>query len=535
MPRACRKKDSGFEKSQTKSVFLYGRPNKEKCCLLHDTGKTFLQLVNDDILVLAEREDIYLQLIKNSKKDSEIRVLEKTLRPEGLSSAFCQAAFDTAVTHLSNRLDRIRLNMFAEEQTIFTQSKVLFAMMLSHAKKQDMIDAMLAISKKQNDFYASCAEKLTAMTEQEFYYASLCFQDSYVMHDLEYKIPQLSSVELPLDSRLMRIEESTQIKAPYVISITDPFHKGQRIQVPLSTSKHSINKIRTCKMAGTVKMSFHEGVLRIGWSYTRSMDQPKTSEVIGVDTGITDLFYASDGNSYSSMQPVINYYKTEVEPAFAELSNLRNKKRKIQYYLHKHPGLPEDVRRSLIQKIDKLEHMMQTAVAPYRKNRRYYAMLDHEIKVAVSDYIKAINHNTLTVIERLDIREFHKSRKLNGMFSMFARGKAQETLMKTLNWKGFDFMEVAPDYTSQICPVCHNLDKNNRNEKVFRCTCCGYTGDADYTASLNIRERAEDKKLLALCKEHRYSRKGLQKAIRQWCEEKNQIYKQQNLPVPGRL
>lgn len=35
---------------------------------------------------------------------------------------------------------------------------------------------------------------------------------------------------------------------------------------------------------------------------------------------------------------------------------------------------------------------------------------------------------------------------------MFARGKAQETLMKTLNWKGFDFMEVAPDYTSQICP-----------------------------------------------------------------------------------
>ena len=133
MPRACRKKDSGFEKSQTKSVFLYGRPNREKCCLLHDTGKTFLQLVNDDILVLAEREDIYMQLIKNSKKDSEIRVLEKTLRPEGLSSAFCQAAFDTAVTHLSNRLDRIRLNMFAEEQTIFTQSKVLFAMMLSHA------------------------------------------------------------------------------------------------------------------------------------------------------------------------------------------------------------------------------------------------------------------------------------------------------------------------------------------------------------------------------------------------------------------
>ena len=534
MPRACRKKDSGFEKSQTKSVFLYGRPNNEKCRLLQETQKTFLQLVNGDIDVLAEREDIYLQLIKNDKKDSEIRKLEKSLRPQGLNSAFCQAAFDTAVTHLSIRLDRIRLNMYAEEQTIFSQSKVLFAMMLSHAEKQSMVDAMLEISRKKNDFYDSCAEKLAAMSETEFYHASLSFQDSYVMYAAEYKVPQLSSVELPLDSRLMRIEKSAQIKAPYVISVTDPFHKKQRIQVPLCTSRHSVNKIKTCRMAGTVKMSFHEGVLRIGWSYTKSMDQPKTSEVIGVDTGITDLFYASDGNRYASMQPVIDYYKENVEPAFAELSNLRNKKRKIQHYLHSHPELPGDVRRSLIQKIDKLEQMVQTADAPYRKNRRYYAMLDHEIKAAVSDYIRSSTHNTLTVIECLDIREFHKSRKLNGIFSMFARGKAQETLMKTLNWKGFDFMEVAPDYTSQICPVCHNLDKENRHEKVFRCTCCGYTGDADYTASLNIRERAEDKTLLALCKEHRYSRKGLQKAVKRWCEEKNQIYKQQNLPVPGR-
>lgn len=534
MPRACRKKDSGFEKSQTKSVFLYGRPNIEKSCLLHETQKTFLQLVNGDIDILAEREDIYLQLIKNNKKDSELRKLEKNLRPEGLNSAFCQVAFDTAVTHLSNRLDRIRLNMYAEEQTIFTQSKVLFAMMLSHAEKQSMVDAMLEISKKKSDFYASCVEKLTAMTEQEFYQASLSFQDSYVMYDAEYKIPQLSSVELPMDSRLMRIEESTQIKAPYVISVTNPFHKKQRIQIPLCTSRHSLNKIRTCKMAGTVKMSFREGILRIGWSYTRSMDQPKTSEVIGVDTGITDLFYASDGNSYASMQPVLDYYKEEVEPEFAELSNLRNKKRKIQHYLHSHPGLPEDVRRSLIQKIDKLEQMIQTADAPYRKKRRYYAMLDHEIKEGVSNYIRSLTHNTLTVIERLDIREFHKSRRLNGMFSTFARGKAQETLRKTLNWKGFDFMEVSPDYTSQICPVCHNLDKDNRNGKIFHCTCCGYTGDADHTASLNIKERAEDKKLLALCQEHRYSRKGLQKAIKQWCEEKNQVYQQQNLPIPGR-
>ena len=66
------------------------------------------------------------------------------------------------------------------------------------------------------------------------------------------------------------------------------------------------------------------------------------------------------------MSPVIDFYHEEVEPAFAELASLRNKKRKIKHFLRKH-DLPEDVRRSLIKKMDHLERMIQTAEAPYRK------------------------------------------------------------------------------------------------------------------------------------------------------------------------
>lgn len=40
---------------------------------------------------------------------------------------------------------------------------------------------------------------------------------------------------------------------------------------------------------------------------------------------------------------------------------------------------------------------------------------------------------------------------------MFCRGKTQEALMKALNWKGYDFVEVAPEFTSQVCPVCGNF------------------------------------------------------------------------------
>ena len=213
------------------------------------------------------------------------------------------------------------------------------------------------------------------------------------------------------------------------------------------------------------------------------------------------------------MKDVIDFYHKEVETAFAELSKLRNKKRSIHHYLHKH-DLPEDVGRSLIQKMDRLEQMIQTMEAPYRKKRHYYALLDQEIKTSVSAYLHEISEETLTVLEKLDMKEFKKSRRVNGMFSVFARGKLQEKLIRELNWHSYDFMEVVPDYTSQVCPVCSHLQAENRNGKEFHCLCCGYTEDADYVGSQNIRNRATDQEVLAACDTYKYNHRALQKHLK---------------------
>ena len=74
-----------------------------------------------------------------------------------------------------------------------------------------------------------------------------------------------------------------------------------------------------------------------------------------------------------------------MEPAFAVLSDLRNKKASIKHYLHSH-DLPEDVGRSLIRKMDRLDQMMQSMEAPYRKKRRYYGMLEEGISKDVRAY-----------------------------------------------------------------------------------------------------------------------------------------------------
>ena len=274
------------------------------------------------------------------------------------------------------------------------------------------------------------------------------FRVIYDMVSCEYKIPYVSRSQIPLDSRIMTIKPSENIEAPYVITISNMLDVGgDRIVVPLNTAKHSIHKINTRKMAGMVSISMDiQKCLKVDWSYKSCVSQPKTSKIIGVDTGISDAFHTSEDKAIGSMSPVIDFYKNDVEKSFASLSDIRNKKRKISHYLRRHENLPEDVRRSLIQKMDRLDQMIQKAKAPHRKNRRYYGMLEHEIKSSIDSYIKSIDHETLTVLEKLDIKEFNNSRKANGKRSMFARGQLQKKLMETLNWKGYDFKEIEPDY-----------------------------------------------------------------------------------------
>ena len=537
MPKARKKKTTEFDNAPVKSVFLYGNPNKGKLAVLWQMERKYVELINFNVEALMNIPDIYLQLIKNDKKDPYIRLLQKQLRPKDINSAFCQNAFDSAFTKLSNRLDSIRLEMLKTTDSIFCKSKVLFGLSLNHASKDEMIAfirGLIRASRKDVPFYQECLSTLTDMSDTEFDIQMFELFDLYDMISAQYKVPYTKSEAIPFDSRLMCIEKSESTEMPYVITLTNPFEKGKRFAVPVNTSKHSLHKISCNDMASTITVKPQGTKLRVGWSYSKKLKEPKTDKTIGVDTGIKDAFFLSDGTSVGTMKNVIDFYHSEVEPAFAQLSSLRNKKRSISYYVRHHSNLPNDVRRSLISKMDRLEQMIRTAKAPYRKKRAYYNMLNHEIRQDVEQYISCISHDTLTVLELLDIKEFEKSRKLNGDLSTFARGQLQHKLMEELNWYGYSYVEVPPDYTSQTCPVCsccNSLNRSKTDSKKFRCTCCGYEDDADHVGAINIRNRATDTELLAVCSSAK-NHKALQSGIKRLLDSRNIDWINEDLTTP---
>ena len=185
MPKARVRKDTPFQNTVTRSVFLYGTPNKEKLSRLKKMEASFADLVCRDIRILDSSSEVFLQLVKNDKKDPEMRKLEKTIRVQGYNSAFCQNAFDMAVTHLSNRLEAIRLGLIPQFG-ILALSKVLFAMAVPGASRADMISSMKSLGKK---FHMDCARKLEAVDDSSFSFLTAEFRDQYAMSCMEYRLP----------------------------------------------------------------------------------------------------------------------------------------------------------------------------------------------------------------------------------------------------------------------------------------------------------------------------------------------------------
>ena len=502
MPRARKKKKTSFDPHPVRCAFLHGKPNQGKLKLLKQMEQENVRLINQDIAFLADREDIALQLIKNDKKDPYVRTLEKALRQDGFNSAFCQNAFDTAFAKLSNRLNAIRIDMYQEMPGIFTQSKVLFAMGVMHRSKDDMEQMMYDIAshtKRNSDHYLDIAGELAAMSVSAFSDAMLMFNDLYVQECIQFKVPVVKHEQVMLDTRLMKLSRADHTQTTHVIRITDPFHKAHRFDIPINASRYALRKLEEEKAASSVSFrTTKRGLIRVQIAYQHTISQPATNSLCGVDTGMTDCFFLSDGRSIGSMKDVIAFYKQTVEPAFAELSHLREKKAHILHYVRTHQ-LKADVRKNLLAKVDRLEHMIKTANAPYRKKRHYYALLNQKVSQCVTQYVDHTPSNVLTVLERLDIKTFRKSHKVNGSLSVFARGLLQKKLMSELNIAGRDFIEVEPDFTSQLCPVCGHVSEANRHGKDFTCTCCGHHDDADHNAAVNIKQRAEDTEILDIC------------------------------------
>lgn len=118
-------------------------------------------------------------------------------------------------------------------------------------------------------------------------------------------------------------------------------------------------------------------------------------------------------------------------------------------------------------------------------------MIFHVISNTVSK-----NHATVCV-EDLQVKNMSKSAK----FTVEKHGKKVkqksglnrvilDQLEYKLCWRGEQPILVSPQYTSQCCPACCHMAKENRTtQSLFSCVKCGYTENADVVGAINVLKR----------------------------------------------
>ena len=151
---------------------------------------------------------------------------------------------------------------------------------------------------------------------------------------------------------------------------------------------------------------------------------------------------------------------------------------------------------AFITKIDEKGYQNLT-----NKEKRKLRKLTNKVKWYI-DYQIARLINTLKdkgytdiVLEDLElfnngkfaINLFGYKLKLNRFVRFLHLTGLKERFKQIAHNRGVRVHLTKASYTSQQCPNCGHIDKNNRkSQSKFKCTNCGYTHDADHNASINI-------------------------------------------------
>lgn len=145
--------------------------------------------------------------------------------------------------------------------------------------------------------------------------------------------------------------------------------------------------------------------------------------------------------------------------------------------------------------------------ANWRKQKARISALHTKIANVRNDFLHKVSttiskNHAMIVMEDLHIRNMSASAKgsvgdpgknvrqkagLNRSILDQGWGNFRRMLEYKQGWNGGEVMLVPAMYTSQRCPECGHVDKDNRrSQAVFKCVTCGYEKNADLNAANNI-------------------------------------------------
>ncbi|MEH1054267.1 transposase [Micromonospora sp. CPCC 206171] len=233
---------------------------------------------------------------------------------------------------------------------------------------------------------------------------------------------------------------------------------GRLKDVAYTGSADQLKAIATSKI-GESDLIFRDGM----WFLYATVEVPEPelidpSGFLGVDMGIANIAYDSDGTGYAGDQ----------------LNGYRRRQLRLRKRLQEKDT--KSARRLLARR--------------NKKEARHAANVNHRIaKTIVTEAVRT--GRGIAAEELTGIRERVRLRKPQ---RVTLHSWSFHQLGSFLDYKarraGVPLVQVDPRYTSQTCHGCGHRDKRNRpDQETFHCRSCGVVAHADHNAALNIAQR----------------------------------------------
>lgn len=555
------------------SNFMFGSPNIGKYNKIKETYDLYLKSINKFIPIFKDNPNCYLAIFNLDTKANIITELEKQHRDINLGSAYSQKASHVALDKIHGMfslikrklygfaqqkykeilplvesittlnacltndcpIEALELAIFREYEKILTKKEKDYKKYIEENKKEPEFKTL----KKSETlvFYQETLKKLKSIDKEKLKFLIEEVRFQFFDRLDNYKTPHVTFSPIPLDSRTCNVQKANKnSEFDYFLSMTvakNEDEKNKRINIPFSTSGRCRKRLKIYKNCqpsiwidknNRVKISISTKIPKIKSEY-----KGKTI-IVGADLGINKIFSLGDGMKFGTFKDLLPFYKSECEIKLAGRSSLRNKMKEYQKELRKlkkKKDSNEKRKAYLRYQISEIARKLQGRKRLQKSLNKYNNKAVEAISKAIDEfilYLKSLKSKVLVVLENLDINNFNGGKLANQMSSMWSRAQIIEKLTTALKREGFNVAFVDPAFTSQVCPICYNVNDKNRDGEQFKCTCCGHQDDADNNAGVNITARYKDTEISKIVEKYDWNNYLKHEEIKKLYKKRNENY-----------
>jgi len=203
----------------------------------------------------------------------------------------------------------------------------------------------------------------------------------------------------------------------------------------------------------------------------REVEQPlPQGPSTGIDVGIARFATLSDG---TFLAPLNSFKKHEQR--LAKYQRRMARKTKFSNNWKKAKGRVQRIHSSIANARNDFLHKASTQIS---KNHAMVCIEDLQVR--------NMSKSASGTLEAPG-RKVAQKKGLNKAILDQGWGEFRRQLEYKTRWNGGEFVAVPAAYTSQTCPCCGHISRENRQtQALFACVSCGYENNADHVGAINV-------------------------------------------------